>query len=155
MRILIPALLAMLVATPAVGQNVPGFEGNYDAAAAQFRAYALENFQEVMGAWVQAVNAHQLDEVVGLYADNAHVQLEGPAQGREATRAALAEWLASVDAVQVGLADFDASGTMSFGSVRILIDGAGSHRDADGTLFVVLKRHGRDWQIRSQTLMVD
>ena len=148
-------LLALLLAAPAAGQRVPGFEGDYDAAAAQFRAYALENFQQVLGEWVEAVNRHEVDAAVRLYAENAHVQLEGPAQGRDAARQALADWLEGVDAIQVGLADFDASGTMSYGSVRIVIDGAGSGRDADGTLLVVLKRRGRDWEIRSQTLMVD
>lgn len=149
----LPLLLA--AAAPATAQNLPGYQGDYDAAAAQFRAYALGHFQSVLAEWVEAVNEGDIDRAMGLYADDAWVDFGGPTTGRDAAREALGRWVEGVDGIQVGLGDFDASGTMSYGSVRIVINAAPPREDTDGSLVLILKKQGRDWRIRSQALVLD
>ncbi|NIP78809.1 MAG: hypothetical protein GWM90_06255, partial [Gemmatimonadetes bacterium] len=95
------------------------------------------------------------DAAARLYAEDASTHLGHPATGAEAVREALAGWIGSLDGVRLGLSDFDASGSMSYGAVHIVVDAVDSDDDGDGTLVFVLKKRGRDWEIRSQTLVMN
>ena len=142
-----------LGAVPASAQTTPGYRGDYDAARAQFRAYALGEFQDVLARWLEAVNAGDAETAARLYTPDAFVHLERPANGPAEAEATLRDWLGHLDEVRIGLADFDASGNLAYGSVRVQLFGSGSAGDADGTMTFVMRKEGRDWMIRSQMLV--
>jgi ketosteroid isomerase-like protein len=145
---------ASLSASSAAGQNLPGYHGDYDAADAQYRAYALNAFQEVLAGWAEAVNDGDVEAASRYYADEVTAFFDRPATGAQDVRAALAEWIERIDGFRLGLSDFDASGSMSYGAVKVVVNGADPADNGDGTLVMVLKRRGRDWEIRSQTLVM-
>ncbi len=157
MKPILPVVFAFLIApaAPAAGQNLPGYQGDYDTAEAQFRAYALEEMQKVLTAWTEAALDKDVDAAMGHYAPNAFVYLDGVARGTEQVRERLTSWLDGVDDFRIGLSDFDASGSMSYASVSIVINAVNPDDDADGTLVFVLHRQGRNWRIRSQTLVLN
>lgn len=152
------ALLAVITlvgfAAPVAAQITPGYKGDHDRARAEFRAYALNGFQTGLSGWVQAVNADDAEAAAGFYTDNAFVHLAGPAENAEDLRTLLEQWLDSVDGVRVGLQDFDASGSMAYGSVRVQFVDSESAARRDGVMAIAMLREGRRWAIRSQTLLV-
>ena len=156
MKILLPCLLAAALvanAAPAAAQTLPGFRGDYDAARAQFRAYALGEFHEILNEWVAAVNARETERALELYAPSAYVQLDERATNREAAREVLEEWVQSIDVIRVGLRDFDASGSMSYGMLNVIINAADPDENGQAVMLFVMKRDGDGWKIRSQTLV--
>lgn len=152
----IPLAIALLLSTTghAAAQMIPGYHGNRDQVRSEFRARVLNEFQEVMGAWVRAVNDEDADAAARLYAPDALVHLHG-ASGPGDVRAILEEWLPRVPQIRVGLSDFDVSGELAYGSVRVQFLGSGSDADTDGVMAVLMRRHGRDWRIRSQVMVAD
>lgn len=156
MKIFIRGVLAAVLlagAAPAAAQTLPGFRGDYDAARAQFRAYALGEFHEVLNEWVAAVNARETERALDLYVPAAYVQLDDRATSREAAREVLEEWIRSIDVIRVGLRDFDASGSMSYGMLNVIINASDPEQDGQAVMLFVMKRDGGDWKIRSQTLV--
>lgn len=156
MRAFVPTLIVAgfaLAVAPASAQVTPGYRGDHDAASAQFRSYALGEFQNVMAQWLEAVNAGDVEAVAALYTEDAFIHLERPANGINETEASLRAWLDRFDGVRIGLSDFDASGNLSYGSVRVQLLGSGARGDVDGTMTFILRKHGRDWRIRSQMLV--
>lgn len=152
-RALVIASLAL--AGPVAAQNLPGFKGDYDTAEAQFRAYALGEFQKVLTAWTEAVRDRDVDAAMRYYTPDAFAYFSETARGTDQVRAQLTAWLDSVDNFRTGLADFDASGSLSYSSVSIVINAVDPEDDGDGTMIFVLHRHGRNWLIRSQTLVMN
>ncbi|MBW3552017.1 MAG: nuclear transport factor 2 family protein [Gemmatimonadetes bacterium] len=151
MKVLATALLFLGTATPAYAQVMPIPRSDFDEALAQYRSYALQEFQTVVETWVDAVNAGALDQAAGLYTEDSYVDIEELARGRESVRALLREWSEGIRHVQVGLSDFDASGNMSYGTLQIRVSpDEGSTRS--GVLLLVLRKEGRAWRIRAQTL---
>ncbi len=141
--------------TPAAAQNLPGYVDDYDAAEAQFRAWALEGFQRTLSGWTEAVLAGDVDAALHYYADETSVYIGEPGRGKEGVRSLLLSWIESVDGFRTGLSDFAASGSMSYASVNVVINAVNPAEDGDGTMIFVLKRRGRDWLIRSHTLVRD
>lgn len=146
---------ATAVAAPLGAQNLPGFEGDYDAAEAQFRAYALEEFNKVLAEWNQAALDGDVDRAMTLYLPSAFVYLTDAARGPDEVRQQLTAWLDSVDDFRIGLSDFDASGSISYSSVHIVVNAVDPEDDGNGTMIFVLRRQGRRWLIRSQTLVMN
>lgn len=147
---------AFVVATaPAEGQKPPGFRNDYDAVQLQFRAYAMEGFQDVLGPWTDAARSGDLDSAMSFYTDDAFVFLGAAGKGTQEVRARLAEWLASVDELRLGMSDFDASGRISYATVNMVVNSSNPEDDGSGTMVFVLKREGRNWKIRSQTVMMN
>lgn len=144
-------LLALSATAPAFAQVVPIPKSDFDEAAAQYRSYALGEFQEVVQSWVGAVNDGAPERAARLYTEDAYLDIQAPARGREAVRDLLRNWTAEVRHVQVGLSDFDASGNMAYGTLQARVSPVdGSTRTA--TLLLVMRKEGRDWRIRAQTL---
>lgn len=155
MKAFVPTLIVAgfaLAVAPASAQVTPGYRGDHDAATAQYRSYALGEFQNVMAEWLEAVNAGDVEAAAALYTEDAFIHLEHPAN-IDQTEASLRAWLDDVDGVRIGLSDFDASGNLSYGSVRVQLLGSGSRGDVDGTMTFILRKQGRDWRIRSQMLV--
>lgn len=152
----IPLAIILLLSTTSVlaAQMTPGYRGDRDQVRAEFRAKTLNEFQEVLGAWVRAVNADDVDAAALLYAEDAFVHLDGPSSSGE-VKAVLERWLPAVPQLRVGLSDFDVSGELAYGSVRLQLLGPGSAGPTDGIMAVVMRRHGRDWLIRSQVMVTD
>lgn len=158
MKALLPTVVAVtmvLGATPALAQVIPGYRDDYDASQLQFRAYAMAEFQGVLAEWIEAVNAGDARAAARLYTEDAFVHLDRPMNGEDAARASLEAWLDHVEGVRAGLSDFDASGNLAYGSARVQLEGAGSGGTVDGTMTFVMRRDGRTWKIRSQTLVVN
>lgn len=151
MKVYATALLLLCTAAPAYGQVVPIPRSDFEEAAAQYRSYALQEFQGVVEKWVGAVNAGEPDRAVRLYTEDSYAEIEEPARGRLAIQELLREWSEGVRSVQVGLSDFDASGSMSYGTLQIRVSPEeGSPRT--GVLLLVMRKEGRAWRIRAQTL---
>lgn len=145
------ALLLVGTAASAHGQVVPIPRSDFEEAAAQYRSYALQEFQDVVEEWVGAVNAGEPDRAVRLYTHDSYAEIEAPARGRAAIQKLLREWSEGVRHVQVGLSDFDASGNMSYGTLQIRVF-PGEGRTRSGVLLLVMRKEGRAWRIRAQTL---
>lgn len=150
----------LVVATLAGGgplhaQVMPGYRGDHDESRAQFRAYALQEFHAVLADWIEAANADDVDAAFRLYTGDAFLQLDRPTSGRAEGRGSLEAWLDAIDEVRAGLSDFDASGNLAYGSVRVqlLVPGPGSV--VEGTMMFLLRKEGRDWRIRSQVWVAD
>jgi hypothetical protein len=61
-----------------------------------------------------------------------------------------------VAGLQVGLADFEGSSKVSYGSVHVRVTPVGSGDIEGGTMLLILRREGQDtWKIRSQTLLLE
>lgn len=152
----IPLAIALLLCTSTVAaaQLTPGYRGDRDRMLAEFRAETLNAFQEVLGEWVRAVNDEDAEAAAGLYAEDAFVHLGGTAGPGEVS-ALLEQWLPRVPQLRVGLSDFDVSGEVAYGSVRVQFLGSGSAPDIDGVMAVVMRRHGHNWRIRSQVMVTD
>lgn len=152
----IPAALlfgALLTVTPAAAQMVPGYQGDHDSARAQYRAYAIEEFQKVFSGWLQAVQSGDARAAARFYTDDAFVHIGDSVQGRGNVLSVLEEWLADVGGVQTGMTDFDASGSMSYASVNLMVDGAGT-ASGPGTMLFVLKKVRGGWKIRSHSVVM-
>jgi ketosteroid isomerase-like protein len=147
------ALLLLWLPAGLQAQTLPGYRPDHDAARAQFRSYVLGEFQEVLGEWLDAVQSREPERAARLYAEDAFLQLDEPARGTAQVEAELVRWVRAVDGIQAGLADFDASGSLAYGTVRVIIDG--SPADRQGIMLLVLRRAGGDWKIRAHTLSVD
>lgn len=145
------ALALLLIAGAASAQTVPIPRSDFEEAAAQYRSYALSEFHGVVQEWVSAINADAADRAVRLYTEDAYVDIEQPARGRKAVADLLAGWEGGVRQLQVGLSDFDASGNMSYGTLNVrLVPEEGAVRS--GMLLLVMRKEGRSWRIRAQTL---
>lgn len=151
---ILAAALAV-AAVPAGAQTVPGYRSNSDAVHLQFRAYAMEEFQKVLGPWTDAARSGDLETAMSLYTDDAFVFFGAAGKGTREVRARLAEWFASVDRLQLGMNDFDASGSISYASVNMVVHSDTPANDGDGTMVFVLKRQGRSWKIRSHTVVMN
>lgn len=151
MKAFATALLLLVTAAPAYGQVMPIPRSDFEEAAAQYRSYALHEFQAVVETWVGAVNAGAADRAVRLYTEDSYAEIEEPARGREAIGTLLREWSEGVDHIQVGLSDFDASGNMSYGTLQIRVTPE-EGRTRSGVLLLVMRKEGRAWRIRAQTL---
>ena len=152
MRLFAAALLLLAPGLrAAAGQTVPVPRSDFEEAAAQYRGYALGEFTEVVEEWVDAVNAGHPERALGLYTEDAYMEIEGPARGREAIETLLRGWGPGIDHIQVGLSDFDASGNMSYGTLQVRITPEGGSTRS-GTLLLVMRKHGRSWRIRALTL---
>lgn len=152
MKLFVRVLFLQVALAPALaGQVVPIPKSDFDEAAAQYRSYALGEFQSVVNSWVEAVNAGSAEGAARLYTEDAYLDIEEPARGREAVRALLRAWTREVSHLQVGLSDFDASGNMAYGTLQVRLSPTeGSTRS--GTLLLVMRKEGRSWRIRAQTL---
>lgn len=150
----VPLAIALLLCTTtlAAAQMTPGYRGDRDEVLSEFRAKTLNEFQAVLGAWVRAVNDGDVDAASELYAADAFIHLDG-ASGPGEVRAVLEEWLRAVPELRVGLSDFDVSGELAYGSVRVQLLDSGSAPPTDGIMAIVMRRHGRDWRIRSQVIV--
>ena len=156
MKAYIPALLCgalLMTAQTVEAQRVPGYSGDYGMAEAEYRALALKAFQETVGDWTSAVQSRDLDDAMDLYSDQVFAYLDGPASGKAAVRAQLQSWLDGINGFTVNLVDFDASGRLAYGSVRLNVVPAGAMSSEPVTMLFVLRRVGRDWYIRSQSLI--
>lgn len=142
------------MAGPASAQTVPGFDGGHDSARAQHRAYAIEEFQKVYSGWLEAVQAGDADRAAEFYTDDAFLYLGDSANGRGDVQSALTDWLQEIDHVQTGMTDFDASGSMSYVSLNLMVDGFGGGDNGPGTMILVLKRVRGGWRIRSHTVVM-
>lgn len=149
------AVPGLAVPAPAAAQNIPGFSGDYDQAEAQFRAYALAEFQKVLTGWTEAVREGDVDQAMEYYTSNAFAYFTETARGSDQIRRQLTAWLDAIDDFRIGLTDFDASGSISYSSVSIVVNAVNPDDDGDGTMIFVLRRHGRNWLIRSQTLVMN
>ena len=151
MKVYATALVLLGAAVPAYGQATPIPRSDFEEAAAQYRSYALQEFQDVVEKWVGAVNAGEPDRAVRLYTDDSYAEIDAPARGRPAIQELLREWAHGVRHVQVGLSDFDASGSMSYGTLQIRVSPEDG-RTRTGVLLLVMRKEGRAWRIRAQTL---
>lgn len=154
-KTIILAAAFVVAAAPAGAQNLPGYRNDFDASRLQFRAYAMEGFHKVLGPWTDAARSGDLDSAMSFYTDDAFVFFDGVGQGTREVRARLAEWLASVDDLRLGIRDFDASGSISYASVHMVVNSSNPEDDGDGTMVFVLRRQGRSWKIRSQTIVMN
>ena len=145
-------LLGLLASAGSLaGQVVPIPKSDFDEAAAQYRSYALGEFQAVVESWVGAVNDGSPERAARLYTEDAYLDIQQPARGREAVRDLLRSWTSQVSHLQVGLSDFDASGNMAYGTLQVRVSPVDG-RTRTGTLLLVMRKQGRDWRIRAQTL---
>lgn len=143
----------ILIATPAAAQTVPGYQGDHDSARAQYRAYAIGEFQKVFSGWLEAVQAGDARAAARFYTDDAFVHIGETAQGQGNVLPVLQHWLADVEGVQTGMTDFDASGSMSYASVNLMVDGPGA-AGGPGTMLFVLKKVKGGWKIRSHSVVM-
>ncbi|HUG40478.1 MAG TPA: hypothetical protein VMM12_08330 [Longimicrobiales bacterium] len=154
MKHLAPVLLGFLAAAPASAQVVPIPRSDFEEAAAQYRSYALAEFNAVVAQWVGAINAGSPDRAARLYTGDAYLDLGQPARGREAVEHLLESWGGDIRHIEVGLSDFDASGNMSYGTLHIRVSPLDG-RPRSGVLLLVMRKEGRTWRIRAQTLTLD
>ena len=142
------------VAAPAATQNLPGYDNDFDQARAQYRAYAIGEFQEVLAGWLEAVEAHDAHRAAEYYAEDGFVYLGEEASGRADVEHALERWLVRVDGIQTGMRDFDASGSMSYATLNLVVNAADPEDDGPGTMMLVLTKERGGWKIRSQTVVM-
>ena len=150
--------MAGALAAPAAAQVLPFDRTDGGRARTELHQAVLMEFQGVMAEWVKAVNAGDADRAAELYSEDAVVYLGGAAVGRDEVERFLRDWLVGLGSVSFGLAQFDASSSLSYalGSVTISRTGTNGTHDDDGqsVMILVLRREGRDdWRIRSQTLV--
>lgn len=150
--IYLSVLAALVAASPAAAQNLPGYQGDYDAAHAEYRAYAIGEFQKVFAQWMEAVKAGNAEEAARYYTDNAYLYLGQSDDGRGEVEESLDQWLDGIDDLRTGLTDFDASGSISYATLDLVINGADPADDGSATMMLVLKKVRGGWKIRSQTL---
>lgn len=140
----------------AAAQVLPFERNDGDRARAELTAAVFGQFQAVVGDWVKAVNAGDLHAAAALYDEDALVLLGAKAVGRDQVEESLRQWLQGIGSVSFGLTEFDASTSLSYGAGHISVTGVTASGEDQGTMILVLRRHGRDdWKIRSQTLLLE
>ena len=147
-------LAGLAAASTANAQNLPGYDNDFDQARAQYRAYAIGEFQEVLSGWLEAVQEHDARRAAEFYSEDGFVYLGEEAIGRADVEGALARWLGRVDAIQTGMRDFDASGSMSYATLNLMVNAADPADDGPGTMMLVLTKERGGWKIRSQTVVM-
>jgi ketosteroid isomerase-like protein len=118
---------------------------------AEYRAAAHAEFQALVRRWADAVGRDDIDQALALYHPDAWTHLDYPAGGPE-LRVAVERWVREVDSVLIGPTDFDFSGDLAFGTVRLLVVPAGGAGRITGFMTLVIRNSGGDWRIRSQQL---
>jgi ketosteroid isomerase-like protein len=146
-------LAALLLPRGIQAQRTPGFDGGYDEALAEFRAERLREFDTLLTRWLEAVQAEDVKALMELYAEDAFVHLGEPVRGEEAIEGFLTDWLPKVAALEAGLADFEASGRMSYATVNVRVHRGEVTGPRPGTLMLVTYRGRGGTKIRSQFLV--
>ncbi len=153
------AAAALLLASPASAQRLPGMPGSQGGSASQnmaeFYAHVMNNVAESMEAWRSAWAEDDVDGLSELYAEDAVLVLPeaGPVWGRAAIREALSASLGGVGQAQAAIGDVKASGRLVYvgGSFQIeMQEGPRAGERMEGFHSTVLYRTGQDWFIRSQ-----
>lgn len=119
------------------------------------RAYALAGFHKTFAQWVEAMQEGDAARAARYYDDQVFLYLGEIVTTPGGVEAALDRWIIGIGGLRTGLRDFDASGSLSYASIRVVIDAADPAESGTGMFLVVMSRHGRDWKIRSQTLVMD
>lgn len=134
------------------GPSVPGGSAEYIARRdAYMRAEMYGGFQALLADWGRAVADGAVDRAYAMYTDGARVRLDYLAVGAE-IRPALAEWFDAVDNVIMGPADFDFSGELAYGVVRVLVVPSDGGPRETGIMTVVARSTSAGWFIRGQFL---
>ena len=147
------ALFLALCGVSAACAVRPGTSESLEAAqreTRQMRAAAYAEFQQLVGAWVEAVEQGAVERAAALYEPRAVVRLGYPARGPE-VGTALADWIQDVERVMVGPADFDFSEQLAYGTLRILVVSREGDRRG-GRMVVVARQRDGIWRIRSQLI---
>lgn len=144
---------ALLLPHDTLAQRTPGFDGGYDEALAEFRAERLREFDALLTGWLEAVQAKDVEALMEFYAEDAFIHLGEPVRGEEAVRAFLKSWLPGVAALEAGLADFEASGRMTYATVNVRVHRGEVSGPRPGTLMVITYRGRGGTKIRSQFLV--
>jgi ketosteroid isomerase-like protein len=147
-------LLGLAAAAPATAQNLPGYDNDFDQARAQYRAYAIGEFQQVLTGWLKAIEEHDAHRAAEFYSEDGFVYLGEEAIGRADVEGALERWLGRLDGIQTGMRDFDASGSMSYATLNLMVNAADPDADGPGTMMLVLTKERGGWKIRSQTVVM-
>lgn len=121
-----------------------------DRLSEEYRAEAYSTFRAIISAWAHGVSEGNVGAVVRLYGPDALVELDRSAEG-PAVPGAVQAWMAGVESVLTGPADFDASADLAYGVVRVLIVLRERGR-VPGLMTVVVRRYPSGWLIRSQLL---
>lgn len=155
---LLAAALAMVAAVDATAQNPQeGWRPSAEEARGEYYAYVIRSITDQLGEWRADWEADDLDDLTRRYTQNGVLYLPGngnPIRGRDALRTEFARLLPSVGSIDLGMAEFDASGGMAYIAGRIsyrIDDGADGHRVRGGHV-TILVREGRTWRIRFQHL---
>lgn len=117
------------------------------------RAGGYEAFHALVREWAAAVADDAVDRALGLYTPDARLKLDYLAQGPE-LRDAMAEWFPGVRSVVIGAADYDISGNLAYGVVRVLVVPADGGRRQAGIMTVIARWTTGRWLIRAQYLGV-
>lgn len=120
------------------------------ARDADFRAAVHREFQALLRDWADAVATDDVDAVMALYSPDAWIRLDYPARGAD-VRPATEQWVRGTRNVLLGAADFDFSGDLAVGTVRLLVTPTDGARRA-GVMVVVIRSTDAGWRIRSQVL---
>ena len=152
---LLPLLFVLPAASPAAAQLFYEGADPSDVARARHKAFALNQFQEVLGTLVDAANHGDSEQAAELYADDAFILL-GEEVGIGDPGDAVAQWFAGLQGMRASIMHFDASGNLAYATLRVVQNAPGNEaKDGEGTMVMVLRRSGlRDWVIQSQTLVM-
>lgn len=133
-------LMACVVTEPAAQQpSGPDAAGGFEA------------FQMLLREWAASVADDAVDRALALYTTNARVRLDYLAQGPE-LRPAMSEWFPRVESVVMGPADYDISGNLAYGVMRILVVPTDGGRRRAGFMTVIARWTSGRWWIRAQYL---
>lgn len=144
-------LAGLLLAAQAACAVAPPSQGATSAPTDRAGGYAA--FRALVQEWAGAVADDAVDRALGLYTPNARLKLDYLAQGPE-LRDAMAEWFPSVRSVVIGPADYDISGNLAYGVVRVLVVPADGGRRRTGVMTVIARWTTGRWLIRAQYLSV-
>lgn len=151
-------IAACAAASPAGAQVLPFDRNPHANGSSELHRAVLMQFQDVMAEWVEALNTGDARRAAELYSDDAIVHLGASAIGRDQVEAFLRDWVVGLGSVSFGLAQFDASSSLSYAVGNVTVSRQGTNGaapdPAQGVMILVLRREGRDdWRIRSQTLV--